>query len=232
MALTVLATYLRTLPLLASLVGTTAVPLNSSYQSVEGCPSLADFVQEVVARSTAGDRERAQSTALHSSVAFHIEHDAAEGRLIFPWGEQRQIQGTTCREVVQALALVVALQAKRAEPTTKETDKVDVESTEKASAVVPLVPGAPSLGPVELPQPVTRLPERRFAASMELSGSLAVHSNLERLRPARWTLGGGAMVALGPAPEPLYGGALFVERAELARLPTSADRRTKPSRPF
>lgn len=89
---------------------------HASYVVSSGCPSRAQFLEEVLARSPAAAHASVRSILALSAVSMTVRDRATYGTLRLPAGEVREVVGNSCTEVAGALALVVALKARAEAP--------------------------------------------------------------------------------------------------------------------
>lgn len=202
-----------------------------SYQAPATCPSRDEFLREVLARTSPEAQSVGRSIAQQASIAIHTDASIVRGKLWSAGVEPREVVGATCAEVVQALALVVALQAKRAvqspgieglsasETTPQSLEPTFANESNRAAAepTVQLPPAHPARERSHTAAPPTLVE----GASLRLMAGPMRLRQASRTRTARWIWGGGAIAAFGTAPVSLYGVSLFVEHQPVSRLPFS-----------
>lgn len=203
----------------------------SGYRAPATCPSRDEFLREVLARTSPEAQSVGREIAQQVSIAIHADASVVRGKLWSATAEPREVVGATCAEVVQALALVVALQARRAAKPSSVRGHSESEtlpqSLESTSASEPHAAAADASVQAPPAQPTPkRSPSSLAARSIEgsslrlIAGPLRLRSG-QPPRTAQWLWGGGAMAAFGTAPVSLYGVSLFVERQPVSRLPFS-----------
>lgn len=211
------------------------VETTSSYQAPATCPSRDEFLSEVRARTSLEAQSVALSIAQRALVEISVEARVVRGKLTSAANSPREVVGSTCAEVVQALALVVALQAKHAvqSPSIQalsgsevaaqplKPNPVSTPTPVVAESNIPTPQTPPALPTTERSHAAPPLPRPQVGSSLRLdAGSVRLRASLPE-RTARWVLGGGAMSAFGTAPVSLYGASLFVEHQPISRLPFS-----------
>jgi len=126
-----------------ALAGPARAATELAYRAPQDCASEGEFRKAVEARGSSFDDERSVDVSV--DVAIERRGDAFGGvlRLLGPGGASnpREVTGSTCTEVVEAFAMVVALALRR---DSRESAKHD--STAPAVPTAPVV-GAPSPAP-------------------------------------------------------------------------------------
>jgi len=172
-------------------------PIDLDYRAYEGCPSVVEFTEQVTGRAEktvlASERWRGRKFI----VTVSPRRSGATGRLVIDSrGDRasREVEGTSCREVVAALALFTALAI---DPNAQMDAPAASESS--AAAAPPPVPPAP---------PAPALPVR--------DATVSERSRSARGSPVR-VLAGLTALDLSPLgrsstfPPGALGGALFGE---------------------
>jgi len=145
-------------------------------------------------RASEAARGRATDAAERTSVSITRDGELFQGALWLPSGEPREVQGDSCVEVSQALALVLALDA--------EQGVADHDG--------------PRIRAAHDPRPVQRAaPGRGLRARREPQGATAWTAARDRQASPRWAAGAGGTALLGPAPTALVGAVVWAERAEV-----------------
>ena len=116
------------------------------YQVPDECPSHQEFLREVYGRGSFDVQERLRELAVRVSVSIRRTDKFMQGTVWLESGEQRQVHGETCREVVQALALVVALQARLTEDSPLGPKQTSPTGDERCTGPVCPHQGAPQVG--------------------------------------------------------------------------------------
>jgi hypothetical protein len=184
------------------------------YRSPEECPSGEGFMQRIRARLGVSRTASGDGRTLNVQIAPSGRGYSGRLSLIGPDGRSttKSLEARDCEDLVDALALVAALavesddDAARAEAQDPEARRSRATTPTASSSPTPVAPaaspsatrGTPAAPPNETPRstPVvvpTRLPVDRASEPTAGSGI-----GLEL----------GGLVALGPAPTPVYGGAL------------------------
>jgi hypothetical protein len=203
-------------------------PVRIRYEAHEGCPSAAAFMEEIASRTSRMREAKEGDEALTVRVQISRAQGLSRGRITL--GEasdlrDREVDGPTCDEVVQALALITALKIDPQASLAPRPPAAEPRSSDIARPPSDTLPAPPSPPPVEPPPvapPVTsafvRVPLRfpmgaRWPPAPPPPPAPAVK--------LRWTLGGHASAAFAVAPRALFGGGPFVELRVDSRLGTS-----------
>ncbi|HEY5954987.1 MAG TPA: hypothetical protein VIV60_00490 [Polyangiaceae bacterium] len=204
-------------------LGRDGLPANASwnvgkYSAPQSCPTETDFVAEVLARSNPSNRTHALTILHKSSVIISFDGLATQGTLVLPTSEQRKVVGASCSEVTQALALVVALQAKDDRPTAEIAPKgstLIVDSPQLANTDSASESSMAAASPLHDFKAI----EQPRASSLHLEARMfrAVARNADSM--AHWAVGIGAVETFGPAPMGLFGATVFFDYWQPARLP-------------
>ena len=117
----------------------TAEPIRVEYTAAPGCPSGADFLRAVLARTSrvrraaSGEQARTFQVNIHETDAGKLsgEFSIAEPQEPEQASDKRAITGDSCREVFDALSLFAALSV---DPEALTTPVEPVESVEPAPA--------------------------------------------------------------------------------------------------
>lgn len=207
---------------------------SGGYLVSNDCPSRAQFLEEVLARSPAAAHASVRSILALSVVSIAVRERATYGLIRLPTGEVREVVGNSCTEVAGALALVVALKARAEAPPaiedqpSKPLERADASGQTptsspvgassgnsvpaNASAASSPVGASSALPSHPLPQPEQAVSRRIPSGVRQASVRLFPKAFMLGSKPApetRWALGGGAIAAFGPAPVGLFGAALF-----------------------
>ncbi|MDP9037507.1 MAG: hypothetical protein M3O50_22145 [Myxococcota bacterium] len=173
--------------------------LSLVYSAPEGCPSAHDFEQRVRSRSTGNVVRDAPGVTLRVQIA--VVNGRHVGRLSVMESDGRSttkaLNGADCEELVNALSLVVALAIDSDEKTKPNSERPPSSTSPSASSSPSSASSAPSPPSPSSPVPPIGRPEQ------ERSRGIAASSRLG--------LGLGGLVAVGPAPSPLFGGTLDLE---------------------
>lgn len=206
--------------------------LRISYEAHEGCPSAEAFLRELLARTSRARAAAPDEAALEVRVHITRSGGASRGRITLGREERarvREVGGSTCAEVVAALALITALridptaslapQLQAAEPSSSEVpDPAGAASAAAGSAAAANPAGAAALAGGDAARPASP-PRAALPARPASPAAVAPRSPPPpppRLEERRWTLGLQASAATGVAPEVLLGGGAFLElRADL-----------------
>lgn len=175
------------------------------YDLPSSCPSVGDFERDVAQRAP-----RARFTLDAAARQFHVAAwpDAREwvGEVTavpaVDASSVRRVRGATCADVVAALALIVAL-ALDPEALREASHGDAVQNP--AAAPAPVAPQPASAAPAIVPPPPVYLPPPPPVPEMESSAG-SQHASRWRM-----SLGGGALVALGVAPGPLFGASISAD---------------------
>ncbi|WP_437973240.1 hypothetical protein WMF11_30485 [Sorangium sp. So ce295] len=133
--------------------------LRIAYEAHDGCPDAAAFLREVTARTDLARAAAADEAALDVRVRITSSADRSRGRITLGKGEDarvREVDGSTCGEVVAALALITAL---RVDPTASLDPQPPAvgprssEAPEAGGARDAGVAPAPAVDPVAAPPP-------------------------------------------------------------------------------
>ncbi|WP_437580004.1 hypothetical protein [Sorangium sp. So ce887] len=217
--------------------------LRIAYEAHEGCPSAAAFLRELLARTSRARAAAPDDAALEVRVRITRSGGASRGRITLGTEESarvREVGGSTCAEVVAALALITALridptaslapQLPAAAPSSSEVREragaVDPaanpaaatnSTTDPAAAANPAGAAAPVGGEAAGPASPPRAAPPPAAPPARPASPAAVAPRSPPLPvERRWTLGLQASAASGIAPEVLLGGGAFLElRADL-----------------
>ncbi len=163
-----------------------------AYEAPDGCPSEREFVDAVVTRGA--DFEGAATNGVHRVmvVALRKQGDGFAGVFQMRDGEaatnKREVQGASCSEVVDALAVVTAIALR---------PEIATPAAPPASAAPPAVPlpvEAPATPPGEVPLRGTTFVRRRGHESVSVPAG-TVSFDLARTL----TLYGGAMIGGAPS---------------------------------
>ncbi len=144
--------------LLAVEVSAEAHPIALSWQAPHGCPSASAVLAEVdrlLGATPTGDKRmvvdaQVSGSAQHWSLQMVIHDDAGEG--------EREISATTCGELADAAALIVALAfdpAAVAETRRRETTPPAPAAMPTPEPPAPAAPPAPEPAPLRPPPPAT-----------------------------------------------------------------------------
>ncbi len=174
-------------------------PVKLDYSGHAGCPPVAEFLRELGARTDLLRPARADEPARRFEVAIEERGGRSVGRLsVTMQGAPvvREVTAPTCSEVVSALALIAALALDpRSQDEPSKTPAAPSSTPSVASAAPTPPPVAPRLPPVE-PFESVLIPDRLAVAAEEE----------ERLS---WSIGIGAEVLSGVAPDPTAAARVF-----------------------
>jgi len=182
-------------PVGAALAAEPSVPMRIDYQADTTCPSRSELIRQVLARTGQARRAQGREPAWQFAVRISVEPGRVRGSLAGhdPSGRffDRHLTGRDCDEVVEALALILALTVDagaRTDPASSLPAPSGRESRVMPPSEAPVLPPTPSAAPSS-PEPP----------------------------PGRWAVGGGihALLAVGIAPEPLPGVEAFIDAARL-----------------
>lgn len=172
---------------------------NLDYEAPIGCPSREDFVARVAAHG--GELDRAD--APHLNVAVRPDADGFSGtlRVVSAQGSSapREVHGTTCNEVVEALSLVTALALRTS---AAAATSASTAASASASSTVAPTSASTSPPPPPVPPPVSSENEEgRFRARGDIrKATIHVSAGGElRIDPV-FTLTAGAGVTSGLVP--------------------------------
>lgn len=196
------------------------------YQVPSSCPVRDDFVREVLKRSPSNAQSEALALVREGTIEIAVQGSTFRGWLRFQPGETREVVGDSCSEVVQALALVVALRAKQTSNQSGQPDGLPPKAPEPAATQEQSFASRDSRASSDRSTPPStqhdsvprEVREPTSTTSPAHQASLShVRAEPLKMRPtspddrADWTLGGGAIGAFGLAPMGLYGLNLFAE---------------------
>lgn len=199
-------------------------PIRLTYRASHGCPNEAEFVARVRARTArvrpAGPREAART--------FDVAVDAgplARGRVTIIQDDQpvgtRSVQGDTCSEVVDAIALVVALAIDpRASPPRDSPGPALQPALSESSPSVSLPDPSPNptaalpraVPPIRPPSTLPEIaPPRNQRTSEPIHDAVATDTTHARPAASHHAFAGADFaVAAGVAPSALLAGVPFV----------------------
>jgi hypothetical protein len=200
-----LACFLLTLelaPLVTERLAHGAEPTESVrllYQAPPSCPSRADFVAAVVARTSRASLDASEEAARTFVVDVQARQLTWTGRLVIRTkngaDSRREVTGSSCAEVVDALAFFSTL------------------AIDPSASLTP-VPGAPTSASRASPvPPERRAPEVPSPWAAPPIGPPAVHEHPRRSAAWQLLLGSGGTVAVGVTRAVLVSAAPSVEVA-------------------
>lgn len=180
------------------------------YATVGACPDRAGFLDQVAQRTHQARLTDPGQAELQFTVRAESTGEVHRGILDIRAGtgdSRRELSGESCVEVVSALALVVALTV---------DPLASTAPVPPPAVLVPItVPPAPLPLPAPLPPLVRRPPRSSHDASVPPPFPLPV---LVLREDSTVSFGFGAhfVIDVGPAPNPLLGGAGFVQVRSIA----------------
>lgn len=211
-------------------------PLRIDYEGHEGCPGAAEFLRDVLARTTRARAAADGEPALDVWVRI-VEKEGSRGRIVL-WKNTtpraREVSGATCGEVAEALALITALAVDPSASAAKATPTgPGGVSPPAGSAQVSGPLGTPGSMPVAGPLDVPVGPPGSTPVAGPLDPPVGPPGSVPWGTPGSrewapppwrgpvpappperpWSAGAFAATGLAAAPVPLFGGGLFVERA-------------------
>lgn len=170
------------------------------YRASEGCPDLAQFIEQIRARTPRAAVAPEQSGMRVFFASISTDGDAYRGKL-----ETRELDGTVhvrevvgdrCEDAAAALSLIIALAVDPKAQVTPEAPSPPVT----ASSVPPVAP--PAIAP--LPAPIAHKPgDTRSPDSA-------------RAVPWAWRMSVDIALLQGMAPDPSFGASMFVEASQPA----------------
>jgi hypothetical protein len=180
-------------------------PIRIDYRAHPGCPSEAVLVEEITWRTALVRLATAGEAALEVQARIGRRGGQSRAKLRIGHGKSsitREISGTSCDEVVGALGLVTALALDPRASTGKKPPP----------ALSPPPPPAPRAPPGPLPPlPAPRTWQPPVEPDLVADPLPAWPIAIPRV-PSRWKVGARATIAVEPAPRPLLGGALLLQR--------------------
>lgn len=192
-------------------------PIRIDYQTHEGCPDAAAFLDEITRRTSLPRVAAPGEQALEVEVRIAQRDTGSVGRIVLRTSgsaRARSVDGGTCGEVVSALALITALAVDpRAAPSLSPG----------APAPTPPAPDAPAPAPLNAPPQPAPLGAPSGATPFLSPTAPPFRSwptapTAPPPTPAIWALGARAAASFAVAPRPLFGGGLFVERRSEAGI--------------
>jgi hypothetical protein len=187
------------------------------YRSPEECPSGEGFMQRIRARLGSSRTASAGGRTLSVQIGSSSRGYSGKLSLIEPDGRSttKSLEARDCEELVDALALVAALavesddDAARAEAQDAEARRLRATTATASSSPTPVTPAAsPSATHGTPAAPPNETPRSTTALVPAVPVRLPVDRASERTAGSGIGLEFGGLVALGPAPTPVYGGAL------------------------
>ncbi|WP_437521985.1 hypothetical protein WME79_30345 [Sorangium sp. So ce726] len=127
--------------------------LRIAYEAHDGCPDAAAFLREVTARTDLARAAAADEAALDVRVRITSSGGRSRGRITLGRGEDarvREVDGSTCGEVVAALALITAL---RVDPTASLDPQPPAVGPRSSEAPDAGGAPAPAVDPAAAPPP-------------------------------------------------------------------------------
>ncbi len=201
-----------TVPLRAEPLADPAEPIAVRYQAPEGCPTEAQFLEQLFSRTRRARPAPADPSARLFVVTIETQGTRTAGALEVtnPDGAvtRRTVDGADCSEVASALALIAALTV---DPTAATGS---VRSDGQMPPVAPAGPaGIPDDRAPAAPPPVVAQEPRLVANDRPATAMPRPEPRVQqpaRRNGARWSIGADGETWLGLVPRPAVGGGVFV----------------------
>jgi hypothetical protein len=190
-------------------------PIRIAYEGGPGCPSREAFLQELHKRTVDAVFVAASADSARFTAEAKEMTDGARGwlRVQAPGtgATTREVSGSSCAEVVSALALVTVLSIR---PKTSDSPRVD--SGPPAASVVPAPPVSNPAGPAR-PAPRSSAPLQQAPTPFPVGPDAPARSGSSAGGPAaQWIAGAAVMLTTGLGVESVFSGALFLGLNDLA----------------